>query len=396
MGSMRATLQSSKILLRQVQAAQIMLARQLKLPPRTRGTSQTMLAAPNLSPAIIGTFINDNVLTDVYGGIRVNGMWGFPTLVSGNNITMQDGLTGLVQHGIGVSNCFSNANGYGKHVITGNTVSSAGSNSLTNSQVSLIYCGNSMGAGLQSPSVTCNDVNNGFNGFEFEGSNQGTQWLGNQMQDLARGMLLNNSGVIGTQGGLTLGIGEGWNGTWNPGINYGLYTYNSWAYLSPLYVGSSGSDSPPNLFGSPAILSYVNYPPIAITPSYAGFNCAYPTSIVTNPVLPDASDYDDDDAFYIAQTAMYRYLYMNDSIRASDLDYDGFNIGLSGSSIDNFMQADLALSVGDLATAAYYNGLVTATSTASKKAIIKIIMPSITSMQLIILNPPMIQQMKQI
>ncbi len=291
-------------------------------------------------------------------------MKGFPTLISANNVSLRQDPAGNAQRGIALNNCFSNTSTYGKHVITNNTLNSVGSSSITNSNASLIFCGNNMGAGLHSPSVTCNDVRNSYNGFEFQGPNLGTLWLGNQMQKLARGMFLNSSGVIGAQGGLTLGNGNSWNGIWNSGINYGIYTSASTASLSTLWVTLITPPSyPPNCDGLPFNSSYaVQTPSLTSSSGYANYDCFTPTQIVINPTIPNAGDYVDDNSFYVAKTAMYRFLYENDSIRNSNSSLTNFYASMNGSSIDIFMRVETALSKGDMAIASSLNSIVTPTN----------------------------------
>jgi hypothetical protein len=317
-------------------------------------------SAPSLSPAIMGIFVNDNLLTDVFRGIEVNGMWAFPARIENNTINLQeDNLTDAnQQHGIDLVNCYANATTYGKHVITGNYLYGLGSSTLT-TPASLIYCGNNTGAGLQSPSVTCNDVRNCHDGFVFDGPNQGTIWRGNQMQSLAHGMLLSNGGVIGTQGGSSLTIGNGWNGTWTSNTNYGIFTYSSVAASSILWVNTSFV--PPNLTGVPTQSSYAVMG-LSVTSGGSGYNCHAPTAIGSNPSIPNAGKYATSELFYIAQTALYRFLNTNDSILNSDAAYTNFYDDLDGSSIDIFMQAEAAISKGDLATAEYLKGTVTSTN----------------------------------
>jgi hypothetical protein len=319
-------------------------------------------ATASFSPALMGVSITGNTLNDVYRGINVNGMYNFSTRIADNYVRVyQDNSVDMGQQfGVSMSNCPINAQNINRQVISNNTLRSVG-NSILSSPSSLIFCGNNMGAGLYSPSVTCNDVRNGFNGFEFQGPNQGAVWMGNQMQNLARGMLLSYNGVIGTQGGPNFVMANGFNGSWTPFVNYGLYTFTSSATQSSLYVGYGVSDVPPNLMGAPTNQSYASYPPIT---SYAGigYNCAAPTNIVINPNLPNQGDYFDANSFYIAKTAMYRYLMMNDSIRDSNAHYDDFIHELSGTSIDYFLREEMALALGNYSIATYYNAMITATN----------------------------------
>ncbi len=277
---------------------------------------------------------------------------------------MREDPNSMAQRGIELSACSSNAATWGRLVITDNSVSSVGANTLTNSYASLIYCGGNMGPGLQSPSVTCNDVSYSYHGFVFEGPNQGTMWRGNQMTELARGMMLSNGGEIGAQGGPGLGMGNTWTegtGFFN-GSYYGTYCFQSTASLSPLYRASpSGISSPPNNSGSPFPFSYGNIG-ISTTTNGASYNCASPNAKGANPSIQIALNYSDDGLFYIAQTAVYRFLHDNDSILNSDVAYTNFYGDLAGSSIDIFMQVETALGNSDLVSAEYLKSSVTSTN----------------------------------
>lgn len=217
-----------------------------------------------------------------------------------------------------------------------------------------------MGPGLQSPSVTCNDVQESYNGFEFDNPNLGTEWMGNDMKNLARGLLLNNNGQIGTQGAFNLGMGNSWSGTWTLGTNFGTYCSNSTATSSVLYRAAALTvGDPPNNGGNPSPSSYASGGSIITTTNGASYDCFAPNAKVANdPIVPVLTDGDDVNLFYIAQIALYRFLNDNDSILNSAASYLTFYNDLAGSSIDIFMQVEKALAENDLASAAYLKSTV--------------------------------------
>ena len=310
-----------------------------------------------ITPGIIGINIEDNKIEKAYRGINVNGMQRWRTYISENVVSLEDDAPfNVEQYGINLSNSIATNTNQGRSTITRNTVTSVATNSLTDTQLSLIYSGSNAGAGIgvgiSSPSVTCNYVGNGYNGFQFNNLNQGTAWYGNEMQNLARGMLLNNNGRIGTQGSSTFAMNNLWTGTWTSSTNYGIYTDNNTdASFSKLYVASSFTPAfPPNLFGNPNLDSYATYGP-TVTSSGANYNCVSPTNRASYPELPNVLNFEDDDAYYIALTNIYRFLHMNDSLKQSSTTLKTFYDGLSGSSIHTFMRLEDTLMMGQFTSA---------------------------------------------
>ncbi len=316
--------------------------------------SLTIAPNGNVSPYVVGAVIQGNKLDRVYRGIYVNGLVKYQATAVSNTVTLiqdNNNTSGSGQHGIDFSNTIGTINSYGRSVINGNDLSGIGTNSLTNSLASLVYCADN--TGVLTPSVTCNDVHESYNGFTFYSSNLGTQWSANNMKELKRGMLLTDNGKIGQQGTASIGMGNNWNGTWTAGVNNGIYTFNSTATISLLYASSASAPAfPPNLDGFPNPSSYASGTlAIRTTTVSNNFNCSVPNAVVTEPSIPSIGNYANADEYYIGQTALYRYLDINDSIKDASGTLKPWYNGLAGSSFDKFAQAERKFIVGDLTSA---------------------------------------------
>ncbi len=318
------------------------------------GAAMTIASNGNVSPYVVGAVIQGNKLDQVYRGIYVDGFVKYQATAASNTLTLiqdNNNPNNTGQHGIDFSNTIGSINSYGRSVINGNDLSGIGTNSLTNNLASLVYCADN--SGVLTPSVTCNDLHESYNGFTFYGSNIGTQWSANNMKELKRGMLLTDNGKIGQQGTGSIGMGNNWNGTWTSGTNFGVYTFSSTATMSPLYASSGSAPAyPPNLSGLPLNLSYGWAGNGPITTSVSNnFNCSVPNAVVTQPSIPSSGNYGTTDEYYIAQSALYRYLDINDSIKDASGTLKPWYNGLAGSSFDKFAQAERKFIVGDLTSA---------------------------------------------
>lgn len=299
----------------------------------------------------IGTMIVNNVFDKVYRGAYVQGHTGFRGYAYNNNVSLiQDNAFGLAQHGIDFSNNLSAGNNWYQYRIFNNNLGGVGTNSTSNSLASLVYCNYNIGFG--SPSVTCNNTRDSYNGFVFSGLNTptpsipGTRWFGNDMENLYTGMLLTYTGVIGPQGYSTQAIGNRWNGTWpGGGSSHGIYTFQSTVTASPLWVVATGTpNSPPNPFGNPNGFSYAAGS-ISVTSIYSLFECIEPSDIAV--IDPIDVEYEDEEMAYIANTTLYRYLHLNDSLRTDGSDLQTFYEDQEGSTIDKLMQVEQHLFFGE-------------------------------------------------
>jgi hypothetical protein len=116
------------------------------------------------------------------------------------------------------------------------------------------------------------------------------------------------------------------------------------ALTSPLFVKAGATTTPTNNGGPNPGQSYNGG---NVFFSVGGdYNCGgIPNSIIF-PV-PDHGDYSDDDAYYIAKSAFYRFLYFNDSVKASSGDLNTFYDDLNASNIQIFVQTEQELYEGD-------------------------------------------------
>lgn len=325
--------------------------------------SWTVNNVTNISPFTLGIILDDNRVIDAYNGIGIKGVQGWRSSIAGNHIRLvDDNALGIAERGIEQEDCNATPSSYAW--IKDNDVYAIGSTSLSNTDRSLIYAYNNMGPYLGQPSLTCNNLHDSHHGFVFEGPNQGSSWYGNKMENLEKGMALANSGVIGAQGTPTVGMGNRWNGSWG-GTNYGIYTYTSNAGQSTLYVSASVTPNyPPNPWGNPFQTSYftASLSPITNTLSGASYDCFAPNSRSNNPIIPLPAHYGDDESFYIALTALYKFLNQNDSIKNAHSSLTTFFSNLSGSSIDEFLKAEDYLMIGDLVNAATIIGAISPTN----------------------------------
>lgn len=129
-------------------------------------------------------------------------------------------------------------------------------------------------------------------------------------------------------------------------------------------AASGGVSDPPNNSGTnPLSLSYAGGNAITTTTNGASYDCFAPNArVINDTIVPVLNDGDDVNIFYITQTALYRFLYDNESILNTNTNYTDFYNGLAGSSIDIFIQVESALAANDLESALYLKSKVTSTN----------------------------------
>jgi hypothetical protein len=278
----------------------------------------------SLSPTTKAVAITANTLSSVYRGIYVNGITAFPTFIENNEIVLED--DGSLQHGIKLTNTrpalLGSVGGlfYGKSTVALNTSSfSAGP---TNTNSALVFMGHN-GYSLNSPSVTCNTLANGSQGFVFDGPQTSAIWMGNTMEPLDRGLSLSNNGKIGVQGGSTYASANLWSSGWGV-TNYHTYVdLASNAVNSVLYVSNTAGYIPVNNDGGFPSQTYAQAGNI-LPATGGGYNCyGIPSS---KPILVPNNDDDflSAELFYIENLDFYRFLQGNDSIRDSDAARNAF------------------------------------------------------------------------
>jgi len=297
--------------------------------------------------ALTGLSINTNTINTAYRGINVSGMNSYSTSITSNSLTnlVNDAVFSGSQYAIKLTSTQNAA------IVTTNTLSALNN---TNTAISMVYIGSNSGS--NSPSVTCNNLSSGYNGFEFNSGNTGTIWKGNIMNAHTRGMVLSSSATISVQGGTNSPCGNQWTGSWT-GANGTYVDGTSDAQYSKLYVSSS--NIPPNNSGLFGIATYsASGNLITTTGSYScggggigggrfantgfgksGHASSYTFSSGNLRTTQNTVDISTD-AKYIAAMSLYRNLDANDSIRNSDSSNVDFYNALANTSIAKFVQAD--------------------------------------------------------
>ncbi len=240
--------------------------------------------------------------------------------------------------------------------IAGNNISAV---NTTNTLVTLVYVGAS-----PSCAVLCNTTYTAYQGFEFNSNSGSSNWHGNNMTSLGRGLVLSNGGIIGTQGASGSPSGNKWNGTWSGGDNGTYVDGSSNAVNSKLWVKSTGGIYfPPNWGGITPSQTYsvtTNWP--TTTGNYACGSISPPARMVFSAPDQTAARGNNSNNInsvenmqFIADNIFYRYLDANPEIKNSQQDYIDFYNSKAGSSIDLFTQTEKALSNSDFAQAQNLN-----------------------------------------
>lgn len=318
-----------------------------------------VVASVNVTPAVVGLVVQRNKINRVYRGVYFNGISGaFPNRIEDNTIILQeDNMSTNSQAGVYV------VNNSGSNVISSNTLSGiyTGATATSNSLVTLVHSGNNTQYYIaKSPSVSCNDLSNAYRGFNFNSANHGAAWMGNTMDNLARGMVLSGGGVIGPQGAPNNPSDNQWTGGAFTGTLNGTYVDGSSdAGFSKLWVKNTGNYVPQNAGFVSMNLSYA----IATnTPNTSGaYSCGGAAPVLF--AIPSFTDYETEDMAYIARYAFYTYLNANDSVKQSDGNFVTFYEDHDGSSFHVFTQVEENLYLGNLTSAASLISSFTSTNT---------------------------------
>ncbi len=300
----------------------------------------------------IGLRIANNEINRGWRGAYVS-TFGYPTAIQNNTVSLLNDVTiAATQRGISVASNLS-----GVTNIANNKLSAV---NTTNTLVTLVYVGASPVS-----AVTCNSVTAAYQGFEFNSSNSASTWKGNDMTNNARGMVLSNNGIIGTQGASSAPSDNRWWGTWTGGNNGTYVDASSDAANSKLWVQNAGVWIPPNWGGPIPSQTYsvaLNTP--TTTGSYSCGSIPPPQRMVI--VRPDQTmargsnpnSTINNEMQYIADNINYRYLDANPDVKNNDPEYLAFYNDKSGSSLDLFNQTEKALSAEQLAQAQSINNSV--------------------------------------
>lgn len=314
--------------------------------------------------------INNNKIVGSFNGISLDGInsmtmscrnSGIGKGIANNTISLaEDNLLNTTQVGINFSRSTSYPTIHGQRVqtIENNTINVfTGSAAISNTQITLMHLFNNgaitgtNGVVYPTPHVLCNDLSNAYNGFVFEGPNKPTNWKGNAMQDLGRGICLQNSGVIGQQGNSNNPCDNKWN-NWgsSDATNVDL---PSNANNSPLYLRSNSAPwFPPSNSGAAPIGNLYstnnNNLPISASGTYS---CGINSYTFENSALPNSTLIPNTELLYIGNTFAFRFLDTNDSLTSSSADLQDYYSFYNTTTIGQFNQIEKAINSGDFSTA---------------------------------------------
>ncbi len=313
-----------------------------------------------------GITINDNLIYRAYNGIGVNGFGlqgtsgacGEQLSITNNTILIEEVTHTPLQWGIAVTNnlplysgtgCpWPSAGSAGFRSVKDNTVSLF-NGSLSTTKIALFHTFNSAGISAPPLFMTCNDASDAHEGFAFEGWQQGVYWRGNKMDNLARGMILKNGGVIGPQGTQagTPSDNEWLGAAWST-TNNGIYTSASQATNSPIIRRTSPSQfDPPFLDGSPQPWSYFGGNGLTAYTGTSTFSCSVNYTQMPSIILPNEEEYDSENLLYMAQKAVFRALHYNEDLRNAETEYSDFYSLFSGSAMETIVNIEAVISGGD-------------------------------------------------
>lgn len=300
-----------------------------------------MLSTNIATPAVIGLYVDNNTMQDVFRGVNVSGFVGFQTAIRSNNITIiDDNVYGVSQNAIELTNTHGANNAAGQSIIQDNNLSGSGTGTA-NTLASLVYC--SENSGVSSPSVICNFASSSYNGFHFNKSNFQSVWQGNQMNPVQHGLAISgNQGKIGPQGGAAFASNNQWlTSGWNATLNhYQTYIYlgasavNSKLYVAPTKVPTINS-------GAAGVQLFQKYGPsntLSVVTG-GGFDCM---GFASNRVisLPASGDYSLGSSLYNDNSVAYRELFFNDSVLISSGTYGTFYGSFEDSTIAKFLSIE--------------------------------------------------------
>jgi hypothetical protein len=255
-----------------------------------------------------GINISNNVIYRAANGIWVNGFslqgsggaCGEQLSIENNSVLLEEVSYAPIQQGIAITNnlplysgtgCpWPSAGAAGFRPIASNTVSLFNGN-LSSTKIAMFHTFNSAGVSVPPLFMTCNEASDAHEGFAFEGWQQGVYWRGNKMDNLGRGMILKNGGVIGQQGTQAGAPSDNeWLISSFTSTNYGIYTSASQATNSPIIRRTTPSQfDPPNLDGSPSNDSYLFGGLVTYTGS-STFSCGANYTQMPTIALPNEQD----------------------------------------------------------------------------------------------------------
>ncbi|MCW3120509.1 MAG: peptidase and matrixin and adamalysin, partial [Flavipsychrobacter sp.] len=206
--------------------------------------------------------VNYNNIQDAFSGIFVNYNYQQKAGSNNNYITLHTRNDNVLRYGINHSS--STGSAMWTNSVTTSTGSMTGS---SDGGMRAFYSAYNTGV-----NVSCNIESKTTSGYEFMGTNAGTQWHVNDIEDNQKGFVLNGNGIIGPQGSSTAASNNRWLGSsWNISNVQTYVSSTSNAMSSPLYVQTSGIYAPIFNDGLP-LKSYATY----LFPATGGYTCPPP------------------------------------------------------------------------------------------------------------------------
>jgi hypothetical protein len=251
-----------------------------------------------------------NKLNQVYRGIKISNMDGYPIEIGGNDILLEtDNIIAPIapQHGIFAENSMDNL------AIKENIVNIP---DTSNRRVSCFHLVNNQGSPSY-PQVMCNIAENGYYGFHFDGNNSNATWTSNHMTGTRAGLVLENNALIGSQGMPGLGASNKWlkpahwtggpNGPWTTLCN------NSNGATSPLWVCDTWASNPDHISYPPSV-NWQYFGGIAYSTTNGLFplsgpcnemDCAYNTYPTPPALRPNSTSIEEDGADHSSELVFY-------------------------------------------------------------------------------------------
>lgn len=314
----------------------------------------------------IGVKIENNTISDARRGIYVENVTGFVTEITENSVALvPDNLFSTSQHGVHLAYFTAGFNKWQHSVIGSNTLSAQ---TVTNTLSTLVFCGSNPG-GPFSPSVSCNELSDAYQGFMFNGMNIGTFWRGNKMDPMPKGLII-NEGEINTQGSIGNPIQNEWKNptAWSTYSQTSVEGTTCNAIFSKLYVASNSTMNPTQNWGTSAPSFWYGASSLfTTTGSYSCGDAGDPSDF--SLPIPNEDDFDSEELLFNAQNSLYRYLHFNDSLRVGGTDLGDFYDEMDASTMGDLLQVEEELYEGNYGTARTILSGLTPTNTVEENCI---------------------------
>lgn len=230
--------------------------------------------------------VSNNKVRNHYRGILCQNWRNQPLIVEFNDITLRPLTynTASLQYGIETDNTYTPYMNvfYSPHRVNYNTVDHPSGQS-TNANLYGISSGHCSGI-----AIGCNILINTYHGTAFNGVEPEMFSRADDYTNTKYGFVLENGGVIGTQGIISGPVDHEWIGTtWTP-PSYKTVTFNSLAYLSKLYVRQTPAQYNPNGSGTTVGGSSYFNAPFFGSLLYSYSRLAYQECVLSKPLGDDS------------------------------------------------------------------------------------------------------------